>query len=329
MPISQRGSTTGSTAANSSSVSVTKPSGTASGDVLVALVTSNDGTISASGGATWTKIGHATGQPDAFDATWFYKVAGGSEPSSYTFTNGGGAAPIAASVMAFTGVDTSGPIGGSLITGSGSSSEPKSVPGCTSAPVALPIWSRSCRVFHNVSDIPSFTATGVTELDDRGVFSTGNVSYGHGIYMGTEASGNPSSLNITESSSSAETDNIVASLTLVTLITDLSVNANAATATTATAYNATGAQGVAAPAGVAAVTAVTATEADAPGVQFSTATAEAYVVDADTQGKPVARHTEVEATAFNIGVHYGAPAGRTMVVGNENRTFLVTRLRVD
>lgn len=312
MSITQRGSTTNATTASGNSLSCSKPTGVVSGDVLLALVTSNDGSITSTG---WTVIGHGSGQPDLFDATWLYKVAGGSEGSSYTFSNNSGTnPPIVVSITAWTGVDTSSsPIGGSTITGSGSSTEPKSVPGCTNTALALPIYSRSCRVSHSgVSDITTFTSAD-TELADTGVWSGGSVSYGHGVYMGTEATGNPPSLSITASNSTNESDNVVASLTLLTLITNVSASAGKASVTVA-GQGVTSATGIAALPGKASATAAALAPAVITG-KFGLAGVATASVSVKDVGRRIATGAASATSAVpGIGAFTGTPAARTFRV---------------
>jgi hypothetical protein len=244
MAISQVGSTTNAKTASGNSISCSKPTGVSSGHLLLALVTSNDGAITSSG---WTVIGHGSGQPDLFDSTWLYKVAGGSEPSSYSFATGDASSPpMIATITAWSGVDTTnGPIAGTNksggnFPGSGSSTEPQTITGATSTPDALPLYSRACRVAADTSPghPMTFSASGVTELADQGQWSGGTVSYSHAIYMGTQASGNAPNLDVTASGTKNETDNVVACITLYALVTALNANAGAVSAT-GTAYSAT------------------------------------------------------------------------------------------
>jgi hypothetical protein len=93
---------------------VTKPSGTASGDVLLAnIYTDNSETISLPSG--WTQldttlisVGGSFGGSN-FRHTTAYKLAGGSEPTSYAFTPSGGGY-TEAQVSAFSGCDGTTPI---------------------------------------------------------------------------------------------------------------------------------------------------------------------------------------------------------------------------
>ncbi|MFC5996960.1 hypothetical protein ACFQE5_22370 [Pseudonocardia hispaniensis] len=98
-----------------SSVNVTKPTGTTSGDLLVAVQFCD---YSASTGsamtapAGWTQAGSTASTPGGsfhpVGKVW-YKVAGGSEPSSYTFGSSSSSSSVI-SVLALSGADTSTPI---------------------------------------------------------------------------------------------------------------------------------------------------------------------------------------------------------------------------
>lgn len=103
------GNSTGSTA------TVTKPAGTVAGDLLIAICTCDvDGTaaaLTAPVGGGWTPAGgngSSTGSPPM---RVFYKVAGGSEPSSYAFgTPNTSTSDAVVVVSAWQNVDTTGPI---------------------------------------------------------------------------------------------------------------------------------------------------------------------------------------------------------------------------
>lgn len=76
---------------------VNKPTGTADGDLMVALMSAN-GTTSWSGATGWTEIAD-----QAADAALrvAYKVAGASEPSSYTFTPGNNARQLSGYIVTY------------------------------------------------------------------------------------------------------------------------------------------------------------------------------------------------------------------------------------
>jgi len=108
MAIALRGSPTTATGGegSGSTLVINKPTGVVENDVLIAwVVWDTTPTITASG---WTQI---TGSPlsnsDQRGAFW-YKVAGGSEPSTYTFS--GTSFDRAGGIIAFSGVDTSTPV---------------------------------------------------------------------------------------------------------------------------------------------------------------------------------------------------------------------------
>lgn len=98
----------------STSFVLNKPSGTVAGDLLVALVGQgiNGGVISAPMG--WTAI-YATQDNGRSIHRGFWLLAGGSEPSSYTFTS---TIPRswAGGILRISGADTSDPIDASDVT---------------------------------------------------------------------------------------------------------------------------------------------------------------------------------------------------------------------
>lgn len=110
------------------------PSGTAQGDLLLAAV-STDGSVTFNTPAGWTLINQgqtpqgATPPMGANIATLavFYKVAGASEPSSYTFTwsdnQGVSGQQAAGAILRYSGIDTSDPINASNV-GTGTNANP-------------------------------------------------------------------------------------------------------------------------------------------------------------------------------------------------------------
>ncbi|MCA1832871.1 MAG: DNRLRE domain-containing protein [Actinobacteria bacterium] len=105
--ITARSWTAGHNDATTTSVVVTKPTGTASGDVLIAgIATRGTPTVTAPTG--WTLIRtRETGSSWTLQS--YYHVAGSSEPTSYTWTLSVAKA-AAGTVTAYTGVDTTSPI---------------------------------------------------------------------------------------------------------------------------------------------------------------------------------------------------------------------------
>lgn len=88
----------------SGNVTVNKPSGTVSGDVMIATIGVRPLAAVVTKPSGWTAIRRVDGANASLITYW--KVAGGSEPASYTWsvdTSTG----MAAGIMSFTGVDTS------------------------------------------------------------------------------------------------------------------------------------------------------------------------------------------------------------------------------
>ena len=104
---------------------INRPSGTASGDFLVAAFHVENGismTLSASGGATWTELDYVTGTN--VQGSIFYKFAGDSEPATYTFSkNQTFGSVLSVGILRISGVDTDSPIDG-FDTATGSTATP-------------------------------------------------------------------------------------------------------------------------------------------------------------------------------------------------------------
>lgn len=327
MAISFVAGNTGTTGNNyASSYTVAKPTNT-NGDLIVAIVGGKGASISGSG---WTLLMQTSARSGgSMDQTSvYYKFASSEGTGNYTVSLSASQL-VTGWIGAYRGVDSTTPIDTTdkaITHTSGTDYTP------TSETATAGQWGIVFAIAYNFG-------TGTV-----GTYSESPSPSFERADFGTSVSGNPDNTSMVVAEYQALsagtfhptiTRNHTADtgdcgvLFLNVGSTDASPTAGVATVTASTAYDVTGAQGVAALADVATVAAVTATEADAPGVQYSTATAQAYVADTDTQGKPVSRLAAVQASALGIGAHYGAPPGRTMVVGNESRTFLVTRLRVD
>lgn len=203
MAISHVG-TNHATSGSGTSVTCTKPSGTTSEDLLLAFFTSNNQNASPPSG--WTEIADET--VEVFRCQVFYKVAGGSEPSNYQFSVGS-AAPLVLSITCLREIDSSTPID---IAASAETdlthSEPYTTPGLTGGTAGRLVYFRSVRV--SSSTPPTFTASGVTELKDVGVFSGGSVSYSQGLYLAnSDYSGGGSKSGLAITCSGSDTHNFV------------------------------------------------------------------------------------------------------------------------
>lgn len=103
-------STTTTTSLLSDTVDATKPSGTVSGDLLVAFAyaqTFGGNTLAPPAG--WTTIQETDNISSEFEAGLYYKLAGGSEGSTYTFT-ATAAEEFTVIILRVSGVDATTPV---------------------------------------------------------------------------------------------------------------------------------------------------------------------------------------------------------------------------
>jgi len=112
-PPAFEGGTTAVEGSNGSSLAVPVPAGTTSGDLLLAAVAvdNNNGMAAISTPAGWTAVdeGNSGGGGGAIRFGVFYRVAGASEPASYTFAWGSNQ-EAAAAMLRYSGVDGTNPI---------------------------------------------------------------------------------------------------------------------------------------------------------------------------------------------------------------------------
>jgi Bacterial Ig domain len=105
---------------------VTRPSGVAAGDLLLATLEIDAEPATVTGPAGWTKLQDVIGAPGtamAYHTQVWWKVAGASEPASYTWTIGG--TPwVDIGVLAYQNVNTASPIDVSAARDSGTTATP-------------------------------------------------------------------------------------------------------------------------------------------------------------------------------------------------------------
>jgi hypothetical protein len=111
-------------ASAATNLSVNKPGGTVAGDLLIAtLVTDGNKSGSMSPPAGWTMIDLAEQGGNVTFGVW-WKLAGASEPASYTWSWGGGGEKVYGTIMRFTGHDPADPIDVTATAGGSSSAPP-------------------------------------------------------------------------------------------------------------------------------------------------------------------------------------------------------------
>lgn len=105
--ILQRGTATNASS-TTTSISINKPTGVVSGDVIIVNIAQGGNSSTAASLAGWTIIdGRSLGASQRY-GTVLYRVADGTEGASFTFTLGSGVDAASGSIVAFSGVDATG-----------------------------------------------------------------------------------------------------------------------------------------------------------------------------------------------------------------------------
>lgn len=214
-PIAQRGSATTDNADNADKTSLvlTKPTGTVSGDVLVAFFTANSVAVTPPSG--FTEVFSQIGSTSTLTSHMYVKVAGGSEPSTYTFTCSSG--PVLCTLTAWSGVDNSNPVGTNFASSGGAgASEPQTTPTTNNDAVQGRVfYFRSAQL--SGTDV-TFTGPGgsVTELFDHLTVTSSNNRRMHALY--TESTdftgGGATKVGAAITASAAESNNTYATFVL-------------------------------------------------------------------------------------------------------------------
>jgi hypothetical protein len=215
MAITQRGSvTTGKTSGNSGSLNIAKPTGVVSGDVLFAFLSTNNGTITEPSG--WTRIYEQTSGVNAFMGSAYYKVAGGSEGSSYDWSNSSSTGPMMGFILALVGVDGTTPVDLSTnynVAGLGSSSEALTTPTVSgnTEDAGRILYVRHTRDASSTGP-NSFTEASASHselADDSNASGSGTIHYSLGLFWGdADFSGSGSKSGLAITAATAETDNV-------------------------------------------------------------------------------------------------------------------------
>lgn len=321
------------TASLTSSSTVTKPSGLAVDDVMVAYTVSNLNGTSAPAG--WTQIlSQDSNQGSLFRVRVFYKVATSSDvaASNFVFTDSDSSSPVWAAVSAYRGVNTSNPIDAFGSTAAAGSTS-QTTPSITTTHSAMILYHRGCR--RASSSSLTFTSGIAHERFEGGNHDA--VGYWAAMYdSGSEDdAGSISGTSITASSSSSMTDGIVTTIALRTLIVAVNANAGVATAT-ASANTPTVELTVSPSAGIATATAIDNTAVAGIGGVAGVAGAQASGNNPDVYTTPFqnapAGVAQASASVKQTRMDY-APAGRAQTtataylahtsIGNQADTAIV------
>ena len=179
--IAQRGAAT-TAISTSASVTVTKPTGVVAGDIMIANIGNYLNSTNTSATCTgWTLI--AGTDTDRGRATLLYKIAGGSEPSSYTFAVTASSSAATGAIVAFSGVNNTTPFDVTAPTSwyTANSSSLSNVPSLTSVSsgAAILLFGNCSRITSTTSsNFTSWSAvtspTSFTEIYDAGHNSVAN-----------------------------------------------------------------------------------------------------------------------------------------------------------
>ena len=135
---------TGQTGNGATTLPINAPAGLASGDVMVATVNTVGALPTAPAG--WNAITTTANPGWTGNVVTYYKVAGGSEPPTYSWGLGA-TVQAAGAIVAYSGVDNSYPIGASAATtvGSGTTASTPSVStlAANSVVIASATWQRA------------------------------------------------------------------------------------------------------------------------------------------------------------------------------------------
>lgn len=181
MPIAFRaiaGNTRAGSETGTTSLVVTKPAGTANGDVLVAVVAFANGTFNLpiTPPAGWTSLGYQDGVDYTGRTQMFYKAASG-EGASYSFSfDGGGQYAIAALIASYSGAAASpiDAVGSQRNAISTNETAPSVTPGAAGAMLVCCYGAEGV----NASGPTSTPPAGMTERSDVSVVAQPANEYG-------------------------------------------------------------------------------------------------------------------------------------------------------
>ena len=189
----------GSSSSNSStsaSLNISKPSGVSEGDVMIVnIVQRNNGTTAPSL-AGWTPISNGVIDGGSTMGALLYKVAGASEPASYTFALGTGANNNVGTIASFSGVDVSGPTPfdtppGSLSLSNSSSSNATAAGISTNSPNAAVVMFAMLNDNKSMSSWSTTSPGSLTEIYEDQYNGSGNNDLTVGAAMQIKSSNGP------------------------------------------------------------------------------------------------------------------------------------------
>lgn len=219
MAITQVGSTnTGPGNSSALTIVLNKPTGTASGHLLVAIITAIGSGATITGPSGWTEVDTATSTNGVKMSLWA-KIAGGSEGSTYTWTESAlGSQRFVGTITAWSGVNVV-----SLATAINTSTEHGMSTSTTAVTASTPtlgsstftagrvLYSRSSRIATSTPITFTESTGGISSLDStgHGNNSGGSISYSHCLFADdADFSGAGSKSGLSTTASATPTDNM-------------------------------------------------------------------------------------------------------------------------
>jgi len=192
------------------SLSITKPAGTAQGDVLLARITNRNNVAAvATPPAGWTLL--RSDQSASQIKSWvFYKVAGSAEPASYAFTIDL-ASNLVGSISAFSGADPVNPIDAQSGQKNGLTSAFNTPPLTTTASKGMAVWFGS-QIWTGAAcpASPIVPPTGFTEAFDTCLVSSSAGLLYNAAHLALGAAGAQPAFNGSSPYSETNTAQVVA-----------------------------------------------------------------------------------------------------------------------
>lgn len=326
---------------NIDTVTIAKPTNTAQNDVMVAFIITVSGSVMTTVPSGWT-LYDSEDNGTNLQLHVYYKVAGGSEGSNYTWTDDSGAlGPMCGMIATYRGIVTGNPLGeGNVATTT--TGDPVTTPSVTTTWWSCVMLHFACTRTTNVASQGTYTnGAGQTERmnpGNRGGSTQYSGEHSSSTALTHVAPGSQSGVSFDYSGTA--TNGIQYQLALNADIPIVSANAGAVAATAA-AYNPSTivtANSAFAAATVTAHNATVQTGVAAENTGFGAATVTAYnaagwvihPVNVGVQAfdASVAITTNAEHATASVAVnggtgYFGAPASRTWRIAAENRRYSI------
>lgn len=299
---------------------VTKPTGLAVGDLMIAVVHGNQAGFTAPAGQGWTRLSTQDAAVNLYrmEIWWVIATSTHTAATNFTWTDGDASSPMHAAIYAYRGVSQSSPINANQVNPT-TTTNPKTTPSITTTTTSMVLYL--CTVRRNSSGATTAFSSSITnERLDVSNHSTG-VSYNMALYDSgaQQAAGSISGTAITAGSTPL-TDGFAVTLALA--VSDVSASAGGVAAT-ASAKDAVAAAGQSVTAGLATVTAAAKQPSALAGkvVFAGVAVASAAVGDVGRTARP----TQATATVGGVMplLFFGTPSFRLKQVPAENRVIAV------